>query len=153
MFCSKCGNEVSEGAKFCANCGVQVSALVQVTEETKRSFLQSAFNSVSQSVKSAATSALHAGDLVAHQIGDLNGDGKIDAEDFKIVAAKGKEIAAATASEVAKLGKEALHSDLVNEAAAGALVGGVVASVVPVLGTATGAAVGAAMGAYKHITK
>ena len=153
MFCSKCGNEVSEGAKFCANCGVQVGALVQATEEAKPSYLRSAFNSASHSIKSATTSALHAGDLVAHQIGDLNGDGKIDAEDFKIAAAKGKEIAAATASEVAKLGKEALHSNLVKEAAAGALVGGVVASAVPVLGTATGAALGAAVGAYKHITK
>ena len=153
MFCSKCGNEVSEGTKFCANCGVQVSALVQVAEETKPSFLQSAFNSASQSVKSAATSALHAGDLVARQIGDLNGDGKIDGEDFKIAANKAKQIASATLEETTSLGKRAIQSDLVKEAAAGALVGGVVASVVPVLGTATGAAVGAVVGAYKHITK
>lgn len=153
MNCSNCGKAINDDAKFCANCGVQVGALVQVTEEAKPSFLQSAFNSASQSVKSAAASALHAGDLVAHQIGDLNGDGKIDGEDFKVAAAKAKEIASATVDEAASLGKRAIQSDLVKEAAAGALVGGVVASAVPVLGTATGAAVGAAIGAYRHITK
>lgn len=153
MFCSKCGKEVSEGAKFCANCGIQVGALVQVTEETKPSFLKSTFNSASQSIKKVTTSALNAGNVVAHQIGDLNGDGKIDGEDFKIAANKAKQIASATLEETTSLGKRAIQSDLMKEAAAGALVGGVVASVVPVLGTATGAAVGAAVGAYKHLTK
>lgn len=155
MFCSKCGAELNEGGKFCANCGFQVGTIVSVSDksETKPSFIKSALNSATQSVKNATNSAINAGDLVAHQIGDLNGDGKIDAEDFKIAAGKAKQVATATAEEAANLGKRALQSDLAKEAAAGALVGGVVASVVPVVGTATGAAVGAAVGAYKHITK
>lgn len=153
MYCSNCGKEIIGGAKFCADCGIQVGAVIQAASEAKPSFLKSTFDSAGQSVKDAAASAKNIGGLVANQIGDLNGDGKIDAEDFKIAVGRAKQIASAVGDETAKLGKNALQSDLVKEAAAGALVGGVVASVVPVLGTATGAAVGAAIGAYKHITK
>jgi len=153
VYCSNCGKGITDGAKFCAECGVQVGVVVQSTSEAKPSFLKSTFDSASQSVKDAATSAKNIGGLVANQIGDLNGDGKIDAEDFKIAVGKAKQIAGAVGDETAKLGKSAMQSGLVKEAAAGAIVGGVVASVVPVLGTVTGAAVGAAIGAYKHVTK
>lgn len=153
MFCSNCGKEITDGAKFCANCGVQVGAVILTTSEAKPSFLKSAFDSAGQSVKSAATSAKNIGGLVTHQIGDLNGDGKIDAEDFKIAVGRAKQIACAVGDETVKLGKSAMQSNLVKEAAAGALVGGAIASVVPVLGTATGAVVGATLAAYKNITK
>ncbi|GAA4026874.1 hypothetical protein [Actimicrobium antarcticum] len=86
-------------------------------------------------------------------IGDLNGDGKVDEEDFKIAAAKIKDIASATATEVGILGKEALHSDIVKDAAAGAIVGGAIASVIPFVGTITGATVGAVAGVVKSIRK
>lgn len=150
---ANCGKEITDGVKFCADCGIQVGAVILTTSEAKPSFLKSTFDSASQSVKDAATSAKNIGGLVANQIGDLNGDGKIDAEDFKIAVGRAKQIASTVGDETAKLGKSALQSNLAKEAAAGALVGGVVASVVPGLGTAVGAAVGAAIGAYKHVTK
>jgi len=153
MICSNCENEITDGAKFCADCGVQVGAVIQATGKAKHSFLKSTFDSAGQSVKDAATSAKNIGGLLANQIGDLNGDGKIDAEDFKIAVGRAKQIAIAVGDETVKLGKSAMQSGLVKEAAAGALVGGAIASVVPVLGTATGAVVGATLVAYKHITK
>lgn len=88
-------------------------------------------------------------------VGDLNGDGKVDFEDAKIAAAKVKYVAAEAATEVGKLGKAALQSNLVKDAAAGAVVGGVLASMVPIpiVSTLTGATAGAALGAYKSIGK
>lgn len=86
-------------------------------------------------------------------VGDLNGDGKVDFEDAKIAAAKVRAVAGAAATELGHLGKNALQSKLVQEAAAGAVVGGVLASAVAFIGTVTGATVGAALGAYKTIGK
>ena len=88
-------------------------------------------------------------------IGDLNGDGKVDFEDAKIAATKVREVAGAAAGEIGKLGKSALQSKLVQDAAAGAVVGGVLASMIPIpiISTVTGATAGAALGAYKSIGK
>jgi hypothetical protein len=66
-------------------------------------------------------------------IGDLNGDGKMDFGDAKIAAAKVRNVAGAAAGEIGQLGKSALQSKLVQEAAAGALVGGVLASMISLL--------------------
>jgi len=35
-FCLQCGNEIKEGAKFCAKCGVEVPATVQATPVEKK---------------------------------------------------------------------------------------------------------------------
>lgn len=86
-------------------------------------------------------------------VGDLNGDGKVDYEDAKIATAKAGEIGLATATEVGKVGKSALQSDMVKEAAAGAIVGAALCSVIPFVGTGTGAAVGGALAAYKNLCK
>lgn len=88
-------------------------------------------------------------------VGDLNGDGKVDFEDAKIAAAKVRAVAGAAAAELGQLGKNALQSKLVQDAAAGAVVGGVLASAIPIpiISTVTGATVGAALGAYKSIGK
>jgi hypothetical protein len=59
------------------------------------------------------------------------------------------------AEELGQLGKSALQSKLVQDAAAGAVVDGVLASMIPIpiLSTVTGATVGAALGVYKSIGK
>lgn len=157
MFCSICGNELLDGANFCTPCDAQAGVVNQSINESpdkhETSFLRGAYNSVSQSVSDATTAAKNLGSMLAHQVGDLNGDGKIDAEDFKIAAARGKQLASAGIDEASKLGKSVMQSDLAKEAAAGAVVGAVIAVPVPVVGPVAGAVVGASMGAYKHFTK
>lgn len=86
-------------------------------------------------------------------VGDLNGDGKVDHEDAKIAAEWAKTRASVAVDEAGKIGKEAMHSDMVKDAAAGAAVGAVVAIPVPVIGPLAGAAIGAGLGVYKNITK
>lgn len=157
MFCSSCGKELLDGAKFCAHCGTQIGALAQVVQEPADnpapSKLKAAYASVEQAAKKATSIVAGAANTVAMEVGDLNGDGKIDAEDFKIAAAKAKVIAAATADEAAKLGKEALQSDMAKDAATGAAVGAAVAIPIPLIGPAAGAVVGAGLGIYKNLTK
>lgn len=153
MLCSSCGEVLLDGAKFCAHCGVQAEAVMQPIQKSEKSSLRTAYNSASQTVSRTANIAKNVGGMVATQIGDLNGDGKIDAEDFKIAAAKAKQLASAACDETVKLGKSTLQSDLVKEAAAGAVVGAVIAVPVPVIGPVAGAVVGASLGAYRHFTK
>lgn len=86
-------------------------------------------------------------------VGDLNGDGKVDHEDAKIAADWAKNRASAFGDEAVKLGKEAMRSDMVKDAAAGAAVGAVIAVPVPVIGPIAGAAIGAGLGVYKNIIK
>jgi uncharacterized membrane protein YvbJ len=82
MFCSNCGKELVEEAKFCAHCGTQVGATPKLNDgaitTTETSILQSddviIINSVSSTTGSMAS-------RIATQIGDLNGDEKVDAED------------------------------------------------------------------------
>lgn len=76
---------------------------------------------------------------------DLNGDGKVDAEDLKIALGKAKEIGGNIA-ENRQACKGATNHPMVKDAAAGALVGGAIASAIPIIGSATGAAVGAVLG-------
>ena len=90
---------------------------------------------------------------IAHSVGDLNGDGKIDGEDVKIAAEWAKKSAVSAGTEARRIGKEALDSDMVKDAAAGAAVGAAIAIPVPVIGPLAGAAIGAGLGVYKNIVK
>lgn len=90
---------------------------------------------------------------VATRVGDLNGDGVVDAEDARIATQWAKEKASAIGDEASKLGKAAVRSDLAKDAASGAAVGAVVAVPIPVIGPAFGAVVGAGLGMYKNVTK
>jgi hypothetical protein len=90
---------------------------------------------------------------IATQIGDLNGDGKIDAEDWKIATDNAKKFAIAATDEAGKLGKAALRSDLAKDAAAGAAVGAVIAVPITIICPIAGATVGSILGAYKNFTK
>lgn len=127
--CSECGKDVSDKAAACIGCGAPLLTAQLATQPSAPS--TSIFTS----------------------IGDLNGDGKVDYEDFKIAAARAKVFASAAAVEAVKLGKEALHSDMTKDAAAGAAVGATIAIPIPFVGPAIGAAVGAGVGVFKNLTK
>ena len=84
-------------------------------------------------------------------VGDINGDGKVDYEDAKIAAEWAKKRAIVIGDEAAKLGKEAMESPMVKDAAAGAAIGAAIAIPVPLIGPLAGAAIGAGLGVYKNI--
>lgn len=157
MFCSSCGKEVQDSVNFCSHCGTQVGVASLAVQEpmasNESSKLKSAYSSVGQAISQATSTVSNIVNTVALEVGDLNGDGKIDAEDFKIAAAKAKELGAATVDEAVRIGKEALKSDMAKDAAAGAAVGAAIAVPIPIVGPATGAVVGAGLGVYKNITK
>lgn len=104
-----------------------------------------------EKLKDLAEKAKEAISSAAVLVGDLNGDGKVDHEDAKIAAEWAKKRASVIGDEAAKLGKEAMESTMVKDAAAGAAVGAAIAIPVPVIGPLAGAAIGAGLGVYKNI--
>ena len=94
MLCSSCSKELLDSANFCAYCGTQVDTSIQAaqkpTDNDAPSKIKAAYTSVEQAAKKASTVVAGVANTVAIEIGDLNGDGKIDAEDFKIAAATPK---------------------------------------------------------------
>lgn len=75
---------------------------------------------------------------LARILGVLDGDGKVDEEKVRVATEWAKEKTIATANEVSRLGKEAMKSDMVKDAAAGAVVGAAIAVPVPVIGPLAG---------------
>ena len=86
-------------------------------------------------------------------VSDLNGDGKVDEEDARIAAEWTKKKASSIGNEAGRLGKEAIRSEMVRDAAAGAAVGAVVTIPIPFIGPMIGVVIGAALGMYKNIIK
>jgi hypothetical protein len=107
-----------------------------------------AHNSTGQRIAAAAKSA---GKKAALLAGDLNRDGKIDNEDAKIAAAKGKRMASQVAEGAGKLAKAAAKHEMVKDAGAGAAIGAAVGIPVPIIGPAAGAAIGAIVGVAKNL--
>jgi len=147
-FASKAGATVSEST-------AKSFAIVKHGAAVAGEAASSGAKSAGAALSTAADSAGNAFGAVGVLVGDLNGDGKVDFEDAKIAAAKAREVAGAAASELGQLGKSALQSKLIQDAAAGAVVGGALASMIPIpiISTVTGATAGAAFGAYKSIGK
>lgn len=90
--CSECGKEISDKASVCIGCGAPILADTEQPHE------------ISQN--SGA------------RFGDLNGDGKIDFEDFKIALSRSKKYAAEKVNEAKKFGQEKLQAAKIKEAAA-----------------------------------
>jgi hypothetical protein len=76
-----------------------------------------------------------------------------DGEDIKRAADYLVDAAEKTATEVGRLGKDAMKTTLAKDAAAGAAIGAVVAVPIPLVGPIAGAVVGAGLGVYKNITR
>ena len=74
-----------------------------------------------------------------------------DAGDIKRAADFLVDAATRTATEVGRLGKDALKTDLAKDAAAGAAIGAAIGVPLPVVGPMTGAVVGAGLSIYKNI--
>jgi len=108
---------------------------------------------MNEKLKNLAGKIKEAISTTANLIGDLNGDGKVDHEDAKIAAEWAKKCSSAVGDEAAKVGKEALQSEMVRDAAAGAAVGAAIAIPIPVIGPLAGAAIGAGLGVYKNILR
>ena len=87
--CSECGKEISDKAAACIGCGAPVGiAAIDVLPQTTSSV-----------------------------IGDLNGDGKVDFEDFKIALSRSKQFAADQVDAAVKFSKEKLQSAMEKDAA------------------------------------
>ncbi len=108
---------------------------------------------MNEKLKNLAGKIKEAISTTAVLVGDLNGDGKVDHEDAKIAAEWAKNRASAVGDEAVKIGKEAMRSEMVKDAAAGAAVGAAIAIPIPVIGPFAGAAIGAGLGVYKNIIK
>jgi hypothetical protein len=104
-------------------------------------------------LKEIATKTKTALSSAATLVGDLNGDGKVDEDDLRIASQWAKDAACSAAEEAVRLGKHALRSDMVKDAAAGAVAGAAIAAPVPFVGSVTGATVGAGLGIYKNLNK
>lgn len=154
--CAECGKDISDKASLCIGCGAPINhavCSVGMPEIERVGNQSNSIQNLAEDAKREETSSSNIWGKLARQIGDLNGDGKIDEKDLKIAAKKTKQLASSVAGEAAKFGKEVLKSELVKDAAAGAAVGAVVAIPVPIVGPATGAIVGAGLGVYKNLTK
>ena len=107
---------------------------------------------LSSRAKAAAKAASQTIGTKAHQLADLNGDGKVDSEDARIAAERAGKVATDCGKEAARISKEAIKTDLGKNTAAGAAVGAAVGTAVPFIGTAVGGIIGAGVGAYKGLT-
>lgn len=88
--CSECGRDISDKAAVCIGCGAPIATAATV-----------------ESIPVASSG-----------VGDLNGDGKIDFEDFKIALSRSKQFAAEKVDAAVKFGKEKLQSAKEKDAAA-----------------------------------
>lgn len=86
--CGECGKNISDKAAVCIGCGAPIAA-----------------SAVAQLTPDSG-------------IGDLNGDGKIDFEDFKIALSRSKQYASEKVDAAVKFGKEKLQSAKEKDAAA-----------------------------------
>lgn len=156
------GDAVEASSEFASGARSTIAEVAVKSMATVKRGTDVAVESASSGAKATGAmlgKAVDAGGNVAGAlgvlVGDLNGDGKVDFEDAKIAAARMKEVAGVAADELGQLGKRALRSDLVQDAAAGAVVGGALLSLAPIpfVSTMTGVTLGAAIGACKSITK
>jgi hypothetical protein len=104
-------------------------------------------------LKDLASKAASGASKAVTLVGDLNGDGKVDASDWEIARSRAKEFTDEVGDEAARLGKSVMRAEVTRDVATGAAIGAAVAIPVPIVGPAAGAVVGAGVGLYKNLTK
>jgi len=103
----------------------------------------SSLGRVANAAGARAATAAGVASGIAHSVGDLNGDGKVDEEDFRIARDAVSKAAVAIGAEAAVMGKAVLRHEMTKDAMAGAAIGAVAAVPIPFVGPALGAAAGA----------
>lgn len=88
--CSECGKDISDKASVCIGCGAPI----------------------------ATAATIEPSPVASSGVGDLNGDGKVDFEDFKIALSRSKQFASEKVDAAVKFGKEKLQSAKEKDAAA-----------------------------------
>ena len=149
MICVECKKTLHEDAQFCSYCGAKQSHEDVDAASTLSSMLNIGGQKISQTLSNIGDGM----SSVASVICDVNGDGKVDIEDFKHFVNTSKQLADDTLNEATKLGKEVAKSETVKDAAAFAAVGAAVAIPVPLVGPLAGAAIGAGLSLYKNFVK
>lgn len=104
-------------------------------------------------LRNLAGKAMDAAKNAATSVGDLNGDGKVDEEDYRIAADWAKKTAGSVGDEAGRLGKEVARSQMAKDAATGAAIGAAVAIPIPIIGPIAGATIGAGIGVYKNLSR
>ncbi|MEO6855259.1 MAG: SHOCT domain-containing protein [Rhodoferax sp.] len=99
----------------------------------------------------AKTTAIDLVATTASKITDAAKDNKPTPQGIKRAADFLADTARKATSELSRLGKDALKTDMAKDAAAGAAIGAAVAVPIPFVGPIAGAVVGAGLGVYKNI--
>lgn len=86
-------------------------------------------------------------------VGDLNGDGKVDAQDAKIARDHAAQALSVATNEAGKLATSVARAPLTKDVATYAAAGAVIAIPLPFIGSAIGAAAGAALGLWRNMTR
>ncbi len=119
--------------------------------ETAGQGVVSAADAMKKAANTTAKVAGSFGSAAYQSVGDLNGDGKIDEEDWKIARAAAGKAATGVAREAGELGKAVARHEITKDAAAGAVVGALIAVPIPFVGPALGAAAGATIGLTRGV--
>jgi hypothetical protein len=127
-------------------------AIRQSTEAAAKATMNAAVSATAQAAEISAQvgeRASKAAVATLHFVGDLNGDGRFDAEDLQIAKAAISKVAVELGGEAVDLAKGTMQHPLVRDAAAGAVVAGTVAVGVSLVGLPAVAAGGAAVALYR----
>lgn len=133
-----------EATKAAASAGRAIERTAGSAAEASARAVTNVATSAAQTTTRAGATVATAASATFHFVGDLNGDGRCDLEELRIVKGVVSKAAVELGGEALELSKATLRHPMLKDAAAAALVGGAVAAAVPFVGVPLGAAVGAA---------
>lgn len=139
----------TEAAKAAKAAGQVIGQSVEDAGKAGASVVASGTASATQASAQLAEKASKAAAATLDFVGDLNGDGRFDAEDLQIAKAAISKVAVELGAEAVDLAKGTMQHPLVRDTAAGAVVAGTVAVGVSLVGVPAVAAGGAAVALYR----